>query len=246
MRIVIFIYRNLLSLRYRVKLSGVELFNSKNPKLFLPNHQAIVDPQILFTHISKYTPVMPIVTETYFKIPLLRQVLNSIKAVPVSDLTAGSRDTDVLRKINKSVIEALIAGKNVLLYPSGQTAEQPLERIKNKKSAWLVVSEIPDNTEIIGVRISGLWGSMWSKAKTGKSPSFFKAFLKGILIVITNMFFLAPKRIVNIEFSDITNRAKEKAKEGKIAFNTFLEEFYNMKGEEKLNKVKYHFLSFKI
>ncbi|MBI5541067.1 MAG: 1-acyl-sn-glycerol-3-phosphate acyltransferase [Bacteroidia bacterium] len=246
MGIVIFIYRNLLRLRYKVNIRGIDLLSSKNPKLFLPNHQAIVDPQILFTHISKYTPVMPIVTETYFKIPLLKQVLNSIKAVPVSDLTAGSRDTSVLDRINKSVIEAIKDGKNVLLYPSGQTAEQGFEKIKNKKSAWVVVSEIPENTEIVGVRISGLWGSMWSKAKTGKSPSFFKAFLKGIFIVIINFFFLAPKRTVNIEFSDITIEAKEKAKEGKVFFNTFLEEFYNKYGEEKIKKVKYHFLSFRI
>jgi long-chain-fatty-acid--[acyl-carrier-protein] ligase len=187
---------------------------------------------------------MPIVTETYFKIPLLKQVLNSIHAVPVSDLTAGSRDIEVLKKINNSVIEALINNKNVLLYPSGQTAEQGFEKIKNKKSAWVVVSEIPENVEIIGIRISGLWGSMWSKAKTGKSPSFFKAFIKGIIIVISNFMFFVPKREVLIEFTDITLKAKEISKDGKVVFNNFLEEFYNVKGVEKIKKVKYSFLKF--
>lgn len=239
MRIVIIIYRILLGLRYKVKLIGIEVLNGPNPKLFLPNHQATVDPQILFCNISKYTSVMPVVTETYFKIPLLKYVLNGIKAVPVSDLTAGSRDVDVLKKIQNNVVEALKSNKNVLLYPSGQTAEQGFERIKNKKSAWVVVSDIPENTDIIGVRISGLWGSNWSKAKTGKSPSFFKAYFKGILIVIANLIFLVPKRIVKIEFVNITKEAKEKSKHGKIEFNNSLEEFYNKNGEEKNNNVKY-------
>ncbi len=244
MRIVIIIYRILLGLRYRVKLIGIEVLNGSNPKLFLPNHQATVDPQILFSHISKYTPVMPVVTETYFKIPLLKYVLNGIKAVPVSDLTAGSRDIDVLKKIQNNVIEALKNNKNVLLYPSGQTTEQGFERIKNKKSAWVVVTDIPENTEIIAVRISGLWGSMWSKAKTGKSPSFFKAYFKGILIVIANLIFFVPKREVLIEFSVITDEAKKKVIEGKVVFNSFLEEFYNKNGEEKISIVKHYFFEF--
>jgi len=242
MKIVISLYILLLSLRYRVKLKGVEVLQSESPKLFLPNHQAIVDPQILFTQISRYTPVVPITTETYFKIPVLKQTLHFINAVPVSDLTAGSRDTQVLQKILDNVNKTINNNKSVLLYPSGQIAEQGFEKIKNKKSAWTVVSDLPCNTKIIGVRISGLWGSMWSKANTGKSPDFFKTLLKGIFIVFANFIFFVPKRRVSIEFCDITLEAKQRAKKGRIVFNNFLEEFYNKNGEDEMRIVKHYFL----
>jgi long-chain-fatty-acid--[acyl-carrier-protein] ligase len=43
---------------------------------------------------------------------------------------------------------------------------------------------------IIGVRVDGLWGSMWSRAYTGKTPPFFKLLLKGIGYYFINLFFL--------------------------------------------------------
>lgn len=46
-RVFAAIYRYLLALRYRVKLEGTELLTSSSTKLFLPNHQATVDPQLI-------------------------------------------------------------------------------------------------------------------------------------------------------------------------------------------------------
>lgn len=241
MQIVVYIYRTILSLRYRVKLSGIELLNSKNPKLFLPNHQAIVDPQIIFTQLYIYTPIIPIVTETYFKIPLVKNILNLIKAVPVSDLTSGNRDTKVLQTIKDSVLIALKNNQSVLLYPSGQITDNGFEKIKNKKSAFSIVSEIPENVQIIAVRISGLWGSTWSKAINGKSPKFFNAFLKGIFIIIANFIFFVPKRNVNIEFIDITNELILKSKLNKDVFNSFLEDVFNVNNSNIPLKIRHFF-----
>lgn len=241
MRIIVYIYKNLLSLRYRVKLNGTELLNNNFPKLFLPNHQAIVDPQIIFTQLYNIAPVIPVVTESYFKIPLVKNILKMIKSVPVSDLTAGSRDTKVLQTIKESILITLKKKQNVLLYPSGHITDNGFEKIKNKKSAFSVVSEIPENVQIIAVKITGLWGSMWSKAKNSKSPKFFNAFLKGTFIIIANFIFFVPKRNIVIELIDITKDAKQTTKSGKDEFNNYLENIYNKNVNDTPKKIKYFF-----
>ena len=156
MKIVISLYILLLSLRYRVKLKGVEVLQSESPKLFLPNHQAIVDPQILFTQISRYTPVVPITTETYFKIPVLKQTLHFINAVPVSDLTAGSRDTQVLQKILDNVNKTINNNKSVLLYPSGQIAEQGFEKIKKVHGPWFLICPVTQKLLVCASAVYGV------------------------------------------------------------------------------------------
>jgi len=241
MKGIVFIYRLLLKIRYKIEISGVEVINKNYTKLFLPNHQAIVDPQIIFTQLYKITPVIPVVTESYFKIPLVKNILKMIKAVPVSDLTAGSRDIKVLQTIKENILITLKKEQSVLLYPSGHITDDGYEKIKNKKSAYSVVSEIPDNVQIIAIKVSGLWGSMWSKAKNGKSPDFFKTFLKGIFIAFANFVFFVPKRKINIQFIDITENVKQITKLGKDEFNNYLENVYNKNVIEIPKKIKYFF-----
>ncbi len=241
MRIIIAFYRLLLKLRYKVVISNSEVICSNSPKLFLSNHQAIVDPQIIFTQLSKYTTIVPIATESYFKIPVIKQILKMLKTIPVSDLTSGNRDTKVLKTIKDGIFNAFMNNNSVLLYPSGQLTDDGLEKIKNKKSAYVVVSELPDDVQIIAIQISGLWGSMWSKSKNGRSPDFFKTFFRGIFIVFANFIFFVPKRTVNIKLIDITEDAKQIAKTGKDEFNSFLEEIYNKNEQEIANKVSYCF-----
>ena len=243
MKLIIAIYRFFLSLRYKVEIKGEELLKSDSAKLILPNHQALVDPQIIFSLIYKYSNVVPVVTESMFKIPVLKNILNMLGAVSVSDLSAGSRDVKVLDTIFINVVDALKKKKNVLLYPSGQIAGQGSEKIFNKQSAWIITKNLPENTQVNGVRISGLWGSMWSRAWIGKTPGFFRTFLKAIFYVFANLFFFLPKRKVTVEFFDITIEAKAKANEGKNVFNNYLEKFYNIHGEEKVLFLKHYFFA---
>ena len=241
MRILSSILRFFLSLRYSIDIQGTDLLKGKQAKFILPNHQATVDPQIMFTQILRFCRVVPVVSEQYYQIPVLKNIFKILGAVSVSDLSAGSRDQDVLKSVAAGVGKALKDGKNVLLYPSGQIAGQGYEKILNKQSAWAIVNDLPADAQVIGVRISGLWGSMWSRAWIGKSPNFLKTFLKGFFYVFANLIFFTPRRKVSVEFIDITAEAREKAKAGINQFNTFLESVYNAKGEESVLFLKHFF-----
>lgn len=82
-------YRGVLSTRYRVHVEGVELLKKQQTMLFLPNHQAVVDPQIVCSQLLRYADVSPLVTEGYFKIPVVAQILHLMNAVRVPDLEKG-------------------------------------------------------------------------------------------------------------------------------------------------------------
>lgn len=94
----------------------------------------------------------------------------------------------------------------------------------------------------MGMRIRGLWGSMWSRAKTGRSPEFLRGtYLKGVFYVLANLLFFVPRRDVTITFEDITDDAVRYAAEGRQPFNRFLESFYNAPGEEQPLFLKHFF-----
>jgi long-chain-fatty-acid--[acyl-carrier-protein] ligase len=235
-------FSTLLSTRYKVTIKGVELLSSTKSSLYLPNHPAEVDPQILLAEIGKYDDPVPMISETYYNLPLIKSFLKILDAVPVADMEAGSRDVTVVDNMRNAMLGALANGKSVVLYPSGQLNNQGYEKIFNKQSAYRLVGELDEQTRVIGVRQNGLWGSVWSRAWWGKSPDFFKVFLLSVFYVLANLIFFVPKRNVEIEFVDITDEAKEKAKSLKRReFNEYLETFYNVKGEEGARFIRHFF-----
>jgi len=240
-KILAFCIRLVLRIRYTIKVKGSELVQKESPILFLPNHQALIDPLILLSQIYRFSTATPVISEKYFDLPLVKWYFIRMGAVRVSDLETGNRDTHVLKSITRAVFKGFRHNTNIVIYPSGQIAGQGYEKIFNKKAAYHIVSNIPENVQIVGVRITGLWGSMFSKAKTGKSPNLAVQLLKGLIYTLANIVFFSPKRIVTIEFEDITALAKENAIPGQKAFNLFLEDFYNLHGEEKSLFLKHIF-----
>lgn len=233
-------YRWLLSLRYQVTLKGTDLLSeSSTATLFLPNHQAVVDPQILFAYLLKYTCAAPLVTEAYFRIPVVAQVLRLVHAVKVPDLEKSRRGVEVVSRLSEQVVESLRQGNNVLIYPAGQLMSHGYEYIGNKQGTWQVCSQLPPDTRVVGVRIRGLWGSMWSKARTGRTPDFLVTYLKGIFYMFVNGIFFMPRRRVTISFYDITSDVINHVPGGRKELNHYLEEFYNAEGEESVSFLRH-------
>lgn len=235
----------LLQTRYSITIKGKELLNSEHPSLYLPNHQAEVDPMILLSEIAKLDDVGPMVSETYYN--MAKPFMRKIGAVPVADFEAGNRDPNVLENMRNAMLSALRNGRSVLLYPSGQLCQQGYEKIQNKQSAYKITQELDDYIRVIGVRQHGLWGSIWSRAWWGKSPNFLKVFLRSIFYVLANLVFFVPKRSVEIEFVDLTQELKRRAHNStRQEFNRYMEDFLNVRGEEEVRFMKHYFFAPKI
>ncbi len=234
-------YKFILTRRYKVTITGIDLLKAKGAKLILPNHQSHIDPQIIAVETLKYAEIVPVIGERFFKIPIIKFFLKKWDAIPVSDFKRGNRDPNALKTIFSEVIKAFHKEKTVIIYPSGQLQEMGLEKIKNKQCAHAVVSGLSDSTRVIGLRIKGLWGSSFSYAWNGKFPAFLPTLLKGIAYFFSNLVFLCPRRNVSLEFVDITEEAKKKSLNERHTFNAFLEEFYNKKGIEQPTYIKHFF-----
>ncbi|MDA3890694.1 MAG: lysophospholipid acyltransferase family protein [Salinivirgaceae bacterium] len=234
-------YKFILSRRYNIELKGVDVLDSESTNLILPNHVSHIDPQIMTVEIYKHTDFVPLVAERFFKIPIIKFFLRRLHAVKIPEFKNGSKDSGILTRINTQIIEALKNNKSAMIFPSGQLSSDGIERILNKQSSFSVVSLLPDNVKVIGVRITGLWGSMFSKAWNGKRPIFLSTFLLGIVYFFANLIFFCPKRKVTVEFIDISEEAKLKAKSDRKTFNKFLENFYNENGPEKPTFIRHLF-----
>lgn len=241
MRAMLSFFSFMLSRRYNITVKGENLLHEPGAKLLLQNHQSHIDPQLLGVFVARRNGLVPVISEKFLRIPVLGAILRSLNAVAVSDLKHGNRDPNVLKKMFSQIMSALKNGESVLIAPSGQIAQTPIELIKNKQSAHALVSNLPDNAKVIGVRVNGLWGSMWSVAWMGKRPKFLPTLLKGVFYINANLIFFLPKREVTFEFVDITETAKLQSQSDRKSFNTYLEGFYNVNGAEKATYIKHFF-----
>lgn len=241
--ILAFIFRFGFSLRYSVKIINKEIISDSRSKIFLPNHQSLIEPIILISEVYRYSEISPAVTAKYFKSSFFKTMMSIVSAIPVNDVESGKRDLNVIKTVQHKFNDFIKDGKNVLLYPSGQLSNDGTEKLYNKQGAYNIVSNLPDDVLIIGVRINGFWGSMWSKYKSGKTPDFMKVLLTGGLIILLNFIFFTPRRIVSFEFVNLTEEIKKMKNTDRKTFNLFLEGFYNKELTSEVNIKKYFFFS---
>ena len=235
MRISSALLRLLLKIRYRVNITWLELMDWDWSKLVLPSHVALMDPVILSAFLWKKKWLSPVVTEDYYKVPVLKWVFDCIWAIPIPDLTWDKAKTLDTNLIIWNITKALENGRNILLYPQWALARQGFQSIVWKKTAFYATQQLPKNTKVLTVSIRWLRWSRSSWAWTWKSPNLALFVLKGLLFTIFDLIFFVPKRKVEVEIKDSTTLLQKISKKWVDAFNQELEKIYNAKWEEKLN-----------
>lgn len=195
--------------------------------LILPTHVATVDPVMMFTEFMD-TRLQPLVDEAYFKNPLFARVLSHFDAIEVPDLKRNRNGVDQIKRLNSITHDSLAAGKNVIFYPSGHITTDGTEKIGSRSLTYDTCANLPDNVEVLGVRIKGLWGSMWSRYGRRTTPPFGMNIIKSIGLILCGWVFIKPKRKVDIIVEPITDQVKEWAATlDKKQFNEKLEAYYN-------------------
>jgi 1-acyl-sn-glycerol-3-phosphate acyltransferase len=219
--------------RYKVIVDGLEVMEdiaAKNSTvLVLPNHPAMVDPMLVGVTFWK-TPLKPLSDESFFKTGIVApRVLKTLGAVSVPDLrkNRSRAGASIARGLGDIVKSTLKDGGNVIFYPSGHIqTECGREDIGTRQLAYNICGDLPEKVRVIGVRTTGLWGSIWSRANRSKSPEFVPTFIKSVLL----WFFWAPfvsRRRVGMHIEDITSRVVEWSKLTRLEFNARLNEWYN-------------------
>lgn len=235
------IVRGLISIRYRIRVRGLENLNAKTLSkkggvLFLPNHPAEIDPVMLTMVLWKKFQAHPLVVENFYYLKGAHYLQTLVGAVPIPDLDGmvNKWKQKKIEKVFQFIAEKLKAGSNFLIYPAGRLKRSGEEVVGGASFVHNLVQECPE-ANIVLMRTTGLWGSRFSRALTGTTPSFGKVVIEAFKIVLKNLVFLTPRREVTIEVEPAP--ADFPYKSQRLEFNRYLESWFNMRGPEPLKLV---------
>lgn len=204
------IFKFLFRLHYDIQVTGEELLRDDSTHLVLPNHTAYVDPLILFSQVW-WLPLQPMSDELFMRHPVYGYVLRKADAIEVPDLNKSAMTREegaqAAGQLSRIAIDSLADGKQLCFYPSGHVKLVDKEIIGNRRMAYEVCHELPQNVRVILCRMRGLESSRWSKLK----PKQWKW-----------------RRTVTIHFEDHTDDVRTWAQTlSRREFNEKLEEWYN-------------------
>lgn len=202
--------KRLFALHYDVRVEGDELLRDKHVHLVLPNHTAYIDPLLLFSW-EWDVPLCPMTDELFMRHPFYGRILRMADAIEVPDLnkSAMSREegANAAAQLSRIAIDSLAQGKQICFYPSGHVKTVDKEVIGNRRMAYEVCKDLPENVRVILCRMRGLETSHWSKLK----PKQFKW-----------------RRTVTMHFEDHTDEVRLWSQTlDRRAFNEKLEAWYN-------------------
>jgi len=218
--------RCLMALRYRVTLVGEErVLSLPEPYLILPNHPAYCDPPNVLARLWPKFKMRPMLLETNFQAPLLKQFAWIMRAIKVPNIDGAS--VSARQEAEKSVaaaVEALKAGENVILWPSGRIMRDGVERIGGTRAVVDILNAMPHVTVVL-VRTRGLWGSMYSWAPKAEKPPFIKGMFLAILLLAANLVVLAPRRKITVKLEAFP--AGTRPEPTREATNRWMEKWFN-------------------
>jgi acyl-CoA synthetase (AMP-forming)/AMP-acid ligase II/1-acyl-sn-glycerol-3-phosphate acyltransferase/acyl carrier protein len=229
-----------LSLRYRVQVTGLEKLRGLKKTIILPNHPAYVDPILVFRTLWPMLRPRPMAFEGMFKNPLLFWVPRVFDAVAIPDLSEHSvAARQQAESAIQEVIQGLKAGSNHILWPAGHVWHDGREVLGAARSLAEVLAAVPE-ANVVVVRTRGLWGSMFSVARTGSKPKLPRTLLKGAGILLVNLLVLAPRRRVEITVEQLDRATLPGSTREEL--NPVFEAWYNAPGPETPTFVPYHFV----
>lgn len=247
--------RALLALRYRIMLRGMELLTPdlKKGSLFLMNHPSMIEPLILSTLLWPKFKIRPVGVEYIFRMAFLQPIIKRMKGVsiPNCDFIVNEYKAKKTLCALDQIVDGLKNGDNFLIAPSGSPKSQGKEVLKGNSAVHTILQKCP-NANIVLIRVTGLWGSTFSRVFTGTVPNLMEVFFDGFKTLLKNGLFFAPRRKVFVEVE--ANPLLLPRSGSRIELNRYLENWFNQyvdgdgvrQETEPLNLVPYHFFTKKV
>jgi acyl-CoA synthetase (AMP-forming)/AMP-acid ligase II/1-acyl-sn-glycerol-3-phosphate acyltransferase/acyl carrier protein len=235
--------RFLFSLRYWVKVRGLKglkkyRFYPNKGTIFLASHPAEVDPPLLFCYLWPRYKIRFVASDFVMHTPYVRNMMKLVNVIPIPafDQTSNSFKRRASEKAMEACVKALNRGENICIYPAGGLKRTPQEVIAGTSGIHEILQKVPE-ANVVLIRTTGLWGSMFSTALTGKSPELLDIYFSSLKVLWKNFLFFAPRRKVLIEIEpaapDFPKRGERKI------LNEYLENWFNKHGPEPITLVSY-------
>lgn len=224
--------RLMIKTRYRYTVKGLDKLKQENLTqpggiLFLANHPAlIIDPTYIVSATFWDFHLRPLVEERMYNLSFFWPILFLVRSVPIPLIQKffDERESKINQEKIQKIINDLKAGDNFLIFPAGTIKKEPQEKIIGTTIVYRILQEIP-NINIVLVRTTGMWGSMFSAALTGDTPVPGKTLLRGIWIALKNFLFFTPKREVLVEFEKAPSDFPYQG--NRLQLNEYLEGWFN-------------------
>lgn len=231
--------RLVLHLRYRIRIDGLEkLRGLRGPTLVMPNHPGYIDPPLVLSHLRLDRPLRPLVTSYIYRNPLLYPIMRLIDAFEVPDLEEHSRTSrDQTLALIDAVADRLRQGDSFLIYPSGRLQRGRGEVIGAARAAADLLAQCPD-VNVVLVRTRGVWGSMFSVARTGKLPHLGRCAAVAAGWFAASFGVFLPRRRVHLTVEVLDRGTLPEVR--RETLNPMLEAWYNEGGAEEPSFVPYH------
>ncbi len=241
MNFLAWLFRFFLSFRYSLEVRGLDQLVAQTQKgkgrLFLPNHPAHIDPVIISVLLFPHFRPRPLVVDYMYRTPLLRPLMKLVRALPMPSFDHSVNQLKI-KKANEAmqhIADGLKCGENFLLYPAGRIKLNAQEGIGGASAVHSLLQDNP-NIDIGLVRITGLWGSSFSRAILGRPPKLGANIKKGLLTLLRNAFFFAPRRKVIVEFETAPRDFPRQA--SRLQVNRYLENWYDQYPTAEGKRVK--------
>lgn len=229
-RLAVPLAKAFLSLRYRVTISGLEVLKGPKVKrggtLFLANHTSLIDPPLVMLALAPKIKPRPLAVDYIFRIPLVKTLLGLVGAIelPNFETSVNTLKQAQADRAFSHIATALKGHEDFLIFPSGRLKTSAKEILGGASAVHRLLHDAPD-TNLILIRISGLWGSSLSRALTGQVPSLPSIAWQGIKAVFFNLVFFTPRRHVHLELCNVSQEFPYAA--SKLEQNQYLESWYN-------------------
>ncbi len=248
-------FRAVISLRYRIEIRGLETLTSERLNrnggiLFLPNHPALMDPLIVSSWLWPKFRMRPLVVQHIYDLTAFKPLAMITDAIPIPEFETSVNEFKLKQAANafSQIAEGLKKGNNFIIFPSGHLKSSGKEILGGASGTHELLKTHPD-TNIVLIRTTGLWGSSFSRALEGRTPSFPEITMNGIKTVLKNFIFFVPKRKILIELEANPEGRPEGENGSRVEFNRYLENWYNrypddqgnIHEEEPLKLVSYSF-----
>ncbi len=219
------IFTLVISLRYRVEVVGLASIMKKDGQgiLFLPNHQALIDPVIVMSVLYPGFRPRPLSDAEQAEMGLNRLIMRHIRPITIPDAKRNGRDGKArIKEALRETAQALTMGDNILLYPSGRLCRSAREDLAGNSGVEYILNSVPGVRTVL-VRTTGLWGSSFSWGR-GVEPSIYNNLGRYLRFLLANAFFFGPRRKVTIELAEDRSLPHIKDRQ---EINQALETFYN-------------------
>ncbi|MEO0478679.1 MAG: AMP-binding protein [Planctomycetota bacterium] len=239
------VFRLLLLLRYRTRITGLAELNDRRGILFVASHPALIDPVIVLSHLWPQFQPRPMLFESWFHSRWISWLPGLMKALPIPDSGELDRSPQAQTELKnrseqavRTISAGLGSGENFILWPSGRIRRGRHEVLGGSRSTSDILREQPD-LKIVLLRTRGLSGSSFSCARSSELPSLLAIFRQGFFTALKNLVLFTPRRDVEIQLEEV--QVSELPGIKREVLNPYLERQLDGSTLEPGTHVPYHF-----